>query len=260
MAPQDLLINLLEAKDSISVRFQPIFSVDGGQTRFHSFECLSRGPAGTNFERPDVLFEYARRKGGEGPIDRKCIETALNAARGFSTKSPVHLNIHAATLVRDLRFPRFLIDTASRAGCPMQNIIVEILEHSPMGANPAFLEAIREIRELGARIALDDIGAGDSNFKMILAIKPDFYKVDRYFVTGCGRDPDRQVILETIAKLAEDLGGQAIVEGVETQEELEVCRDKGIKLVQGYLLSRPLAAPDLIRLIEYKTVLKTGFP
>ncbi|HSG05095.1 MAG TPA: EAL domain-containing protein, partial [Nitrospiria bacterium] len=98
--------------------------------------------------------------------------------------------------------------------------------------------------------ALDDIGAGDSNFKMILDLRPDYYKVDRYFVAGASRDPYRLAILASIADLSRKLGGVVIAEGVEHVDDLEACRASGINLVQGYLLSPPLTGKGLLRLIE----------
>ena len=93
--------------------------------------------------------------------------------------------------------------------------MVEIVEHAPPLDVPGFRRALAELREAGLTIALDDVGLGQSNYKMILDVRPDIYKLDRYLVAGAWNDPYRQVILDSLARMVRRLEARAVAEGVE---------------------------------------------
>jgi EAL domain-containing protein (putative c-di-GMP-specific phosphodiesterase class I) len=245
--PTDVtLLDTLLDPGRLSVVFQPIFEVGSGQLSLHGVECLIRGPKGTNAERPAVLFEYVRRKRAEAAIDRACIATALAEAALLPVLCRLNLNVHASTLGRDLGFPAFLLDLAAKAGIPAQMLVIEIVEHAPPLDVPAFRRALAELREAGLTIALDDVGLGQSNYKMILDVRPDIYKLDRYLVAGAWNDPYRQVILDSLARMVRRLEARAVAEGVEDSNELVAVEAAGIDLVQGFLLARPVPREQLV--------------
>ena len=93
---------------------------------------------------------------------------------------------------------------------------------------------------------LDDIGLGQSNYLMMLECKPDYFKIDRHFVTECHRDFHRRAVLRSIAALALQFGSQVIAEGVETMADLETVNATGISLVQGWLFGRPRPALNAV--------------
>jgi EAL domain-containing protein (putative c-di-GMP-specific phosphodiesterase class I) len=245
MKERSLLDRILEPGE-LSVVFQPIFEVAGPARSIHAVECLIRGPRGTNLESADVLLEYVRRKREENLVDRVCVETALAAARALPGAPRLSINVHASTLGRGADFLTSLSDAAGRHEIPLSRLTVEIVEHAPPWDGPGFLQAIGGLREMGVRIALDDIGLGQSNYKMILDSRPDYFKVDRYIVQGAHGDFFRRAILESIARLAHQFGGRVVAEGVEQTQDLTALLELGIELMQGYLLStaRPLA--DLV--------------
>jgi EAL domain-containing protein (putative c-di-GMP-specific phosphodiesterase class I) len=231
--------------DGLTTVFQPIFRLAGGRRLPFALEALTRGPKGTNVERSDVLFEYVRRKRREPEVDLLAIAAALREARGLPGASALSLNVHASTLERDPKLAGWLAGAAAANGIPLERIIIEIVEHAPPWSGPQLLTALAELRELGVRIALDDVGLGQSNFRMILDCRPDLLKIDRHFVAGVHADPHRRAVLETISDLARRLGGEAVAEGIEDQRDLDTVADLGISLVQGYLLCYPCAAPLL---------------
>jgi EAL domain-containing protein (putative c-di-GMP-specific phosphodiesterase class I) len=130
-------------------------------------------------------------------------------------------------------------------GIDRRNLIVEITEHSPVWDGSRFRQALVALRSDGIRIALDDIGLGQSNYKMILETAPDIFKVDRFIVAGCSEDRRRIAVLESIRRMAADLGGSVIAEGVETAADSAALSRIGIDLMQGYLFSRALLADEL---------------
>jgi EAL domain-containing protein (putative c-di-GMP-specific phosphodiesterase class I) len=239
MRERNLLDRILEPGE-LSVVFQPIFRIGSGRRELHAIECLIRGPRGTNLESAELLLEYVRCKREENLVDRVCVETALAAARALPGHPRLCLNVHASTVGRGESFVQSLADAAQRNGVPLSRLTIEIVEHAPPWDEAGFLRAIGLLRELGVRIALDDIGLGQSNYKMILDTRPDYYKVDRYIVHGCHADSRRQAILESIAQLARKFEGQVVAEGVEQPSDLNTVLGVGIDLMQGYLLSTAL--------------------
>lgn len=232
--------DLLLSPGGLTPMFQPIMRARGQAASLHGYECLTRGPAGTNLEQADVLFEYVQRKRIEVPADRACVATALKAAAAIPGAPRLSVNVHALTLATDQAFAATLAGIAEESGIATGRLTVEIVEHSPSLDTAGFLRGLERLRALGISIALDDVGLGQSNYKMILDADPDYLKIDKYFVSHCDSEPRRRAIVESIADLANRFGAQAVAEGVERPEELATLQGLGIELVQGFLFSRPL--------------------
>lgn len=235
-------LNTILQPGGITPLYQPIVDVSDGQARLHGVECLSRGPKGTNFESAQVLFDYVRLKREESLVDRTCINAALEEASSLPDSLHLAVNVHASTLGRDVAFVPFLLATAERHRVDMSRLTVEIVEHAPPWDTTTFLSAIAAIRAAGAKVAVDDVGLGQSNFKMLLDVEPDFLKLDRYFVDACANDPKRQAVISAVNQLAREFGAQVIAEGVEDEEALATLRGHGISLMQGYYFAPPMRA------------------
>jgi EAL domain-containing protein (putative c-di-GMP-specific phosphodiesterase class I) len=236
---QSLLEQILDP-GALSACFQPVVESNGSGYRTHYLECLVRGPKGTAVERPDVLFSYVRRKHAEVAVDRACIRTILSVAEAFPGEGSLGINVHSVTLAVDADFLMFIKDEAGRRGIDLARIIIEIVEHGVPRNGDAFCEALAGLRGLGVRVALDDIGLGHSNYKMILDCRPDYFKIDRYFVQGSGSDFYRQAVLKSVAELARPFGARVVVEGVENEADLAASRAAGATLFQGFAFSRAL--------------------
>src|SRR5688572_30165491 len=130
----------------ITPMYQPICSAVDGETRLAGFECLSRGPKGTNFESANVLFDYVRLKRQETLVDRVCITTALAAARELPPETHLGLNVHASTLGRDPGFTDFLRATADENAIAFDRLTIEIVEHAPPWDSHSFLTVLDRLR------------------------------------------------------------------------------------------------------------------
>ncbi len=225
--------------------FQPIVDVRGGARRLHSVECLTRTPTAVSNVSPQALFDHARQVGAEGLLDRSCMVAALRAAGRLVGDFRVSVNVHASTLAADSDFPSFIAESSDACGISLSRLTIEIVEHSPPHGVKAFRNALAKLRALGLLVAIDDIGLGYSNFRMIVDAQADYFKIDRYFVTGIERDPYRFAVLESVAKLAAKVDARVIAEGIETATELAYVLDAGIDLVQGFYFSEPLSPEDL---------------
>lgn len=229
----------------INVFYQPIFEMVDGKPVLFAVEALSRGPKGSNAERPDVLFEYVRRKAKEVEVDRACVKAILSSMYLVARRALVSINVHALTLERDDEFTQYLTDLCHLYRIPTKNVILEIVEQQRY-RNPArFFTNLDLMRKAGIRIAVDDIGLGYSNYRALVEIKPDLYKIDRYFVTGCKENGHTRAAIESIVLLADRLGGRVIAEGIETADDLEAVTALGVCLVQGYYLALPCPVETL---------------
>lgn len=216
---------------------QPIVDTSAGTAALFAVECLTRGPRGSRLEAAPPLFEYIRRRGLEQEMDRACIALALREAAPLDCR--VTLNVHPGTLTDG--FVPFLLEQTRRASMNPQRLIVEVGEQTPCSDATAFRRALAALRQYGVGIAVDDVGYGYSNLRAILECRPDYLKIDRYFIESIDTDPARVAIVKSILELARFFGAHVIAEGVERQEEHEALRTLGIRLFQGFLFSRPAA-------------------
>lgn len=230
--------------------FQPVFDLSGASPAVHLLESLTRGPEGTNLEPAGVLFEYARRKGGEARLDRLCVKTAFASVPALPPGVRVSVNVHASTLERDLDFASFLVEGATASGLSPARVVVEIVEHAPSWDGPRFRKALDTLTESGVKIALDDIGLGQSNYRMILETRPHYFKLDRFLVAGCHEDAGRKAVLDSIVRLARAFGSSVIAEGPGCEGDIAAVREIGVDLVQGFILARPAPAAAASRFFD----------
>ncbi len=239
------LIDTIVAPGSLSFVFQPIVHAAGSSYELHAYEALTRGPVGTNVHAADVLFEYVRRKQEEVRVDRLCVAGALQAAALLDPGARLNLNVHASTLTRDAGFPDFVCAQAASAGIDAERLVIEIVEYAPGSTGAPFAAALAKLRRRGCAIALDDVGLGNSNYRMILDSRPDYYKVDRFLADGAAGDPYRLAIIRSLGSLAGAVGAIVVAEGVEAEEDVAALRSAGISLFQGFFFGRPKPAEEL---------------
>jgi EAL domain-containing protein (putative c-di-GMP-specific phosphodiesterase class I) len=122
---------------------------------------------------------------------------------------------------------------------------MEIVEQSTYFDSTRFAAALADLRSLGVKISIDDLGLSHGNYRLILDAQPDYLKLDRYFVHGCANDRHRQALIQSAQQIAQQFEAVVIAEGVERSADLSVLRSMGIRLVQGFLLSYPGAPPSL---------------
>jgi EAL domain-containing protein (putative c-di-GMP-specific phosphodiesterase class I) len=132
-----------------------------------------------------------------------------------------------------------LPDALRTAPVPLSRMVVELTEHSAVEDYDALDGALRPLREVGLRIAVDDAGAGYASFRHILRLAPDLIKLDRSLISGIDGDPARRALAGAVVAFAREMGGVVVAEGVERSAELAVVLGLGVDAGQGYLLGRP---------------------
>jgi EAL domain-containing protein (putative c-di-GMP-specific phosphodiesterase class I) len=218
---------------NLSVRFQPIYRIgNGGQNQLHSVEGLIRGPRGTPFESALVLFDYVRRKRAERPVDHSCLAAICAEAAHLPTDLGINVNVHAATLGQSPGFVESFRRRAKKHGLPLNRFTVEIVEYAPMCDIPELSHAIDDLRNAGVQIALDDVGLGQSNYRMMLDCNPEYFKLDAYFVRGLKNDSKRMAVVESVVAFGRALHSTVVAEGAESAEDIAILGRMGVEFVQ----------------------------
>ncbi len=230
-------IDRIISSRQIRTLHQPIFDLASGEIR--ALEALSRGPPG-NLEAPDVLFSYAQKLRATAPLDLLCLEQAVaSAARLDGVR--LFVNLHADTLTFGEHIVEAVLQRLKAAGLPPEQLTLEVTEQLPVYDYSIFLENLHRLRSAGVHIAIDDLGLGYSNLKLVIEIMPEYFKIDHYFVTGIAADRRKRKMVEMIRHMADGFGVLTIAEGVETPADLAVLRELQIPWVQGFLLAGPQA-------------------
>jgi EAL domain-containing protein (putative c-di-GMP-specific phosphodiesterase class I) len=137
--------------------------------------------------------------------------------------------------VQDARFGQAL----RTSGAPLERLVIEVTEHVRIDDYDAVRQVLDPLRADGARLAVDDTGAGFSSMTHVIRLRPDIIKLDRSLVNGVGEDPARKTLVTAMTLLAIDLGATVTAEGVETVGELEAVAALGVDHAQGYLIGMP---------------------
>jgi EAL domain-containing protein (putative c-di-GMP-specific phosphodiesterase class I) len=219
-------------------RFQPIFSL--AHQRVIGFEALMRatGPDGRP-HGPHEVFGNTRSYTDTVLLDRLCRATHLyNFARQDAADTWLFLNINPRVIAAGRRSGSFLQGKLGQLGFPPERVVIEIVETALADESP-LVESVRHYRALGCLIAIDDFGAGHSNFDRICRLRPDIVKLDRSIVMQAAVDPGIRAIVPGMVSLLHETGSLVVMEGIETEYEAMVAMDADADFVQGYYFARP---------------------
>ncbi|MDI6797152.1 MAG: EAL domain-containing protein [Desulfatibacillaceae bacterium] len=217
--------------------FQPIVSLESLDVI--GYEALSRGPDGSEFESPTLLFLVAAESGLSFELDRICRRKALEAVRDVDVNTKIFVNTLSMTIhdpeFRGLYLKELLADLALKP----ENVVFEISEKLAIDNYELFRDAMRHYTDVGIVHAGDDMGTGYSDLERIMELNPGFLKVDISFVRGVDKSYMKQQIIQAMSTLSKNIGSQIIVEGIETKEEYETLKQLGVPFGQGFLFARP---------------------
>ncbi len=240
------------ASDGISPVYQPIVDVQTGMVV--GFEGLSRPHAQTAFEDAASMFTVAEASGRTADLDWVCIRTILAGAAKLEPHQTLSLNLSPMTIEAPEFQPQPLLGLLARAGISPDRIILEITERQGIEQLDTLRTKLGACRAAGFRIAIDDLGAGNSGLRLLSEIHFDIVKIDLSLVQAGAQRAASLDIVRTLMELAERWGAYAVAEGVETAEQLRMLRTIGLGHAQGYLLGRPTSEPSL-RTIDIETIL-----
>lgn len=237
--PENFLLLENEFREMLScgqlqVAWQPI--VDFQTLDVLAYEVLGRGAHPALPQSPYQLFLLAEKLHRE--VDLSEAFRVCGAQVAAKRDAPVRLfmNSHPSEMFMDGFFTS--IDRI-RAIAPKMELVMEIHETAVNEGNK-MKAVVDQLRTRGVLMAYDDFGAGQARLREMAEIPADIVKFDMGLIRDIHLAPHKkQQMLEQLVKIVSDLGSQTLAEGVETQEEAEVCRQMGFQLCQGYLTGRP---------------------
>lgn len=236
----NITIEEIIEKELITTCFQPLISFKRKQIL--GFEALSRGvnPNDNTLISPQILIREAEKFGLILDLDRLFRKKALERFALYYRKNPgsvLSINLESNAIQEGLGSGN-LLKTVEKHKIAPSSIIIEILE-SDVDDISVLKKFVNEYRGLGFMIALDDFGAGFSNWDRIVSLKPDLIKLDRSIIDGIENDFYKQEVARSIIKLAHNTGSMVIAEGIETEEESLKVLELNTDMLQGYLFGRP---------------------
>jgi diguanylate cyclase (GGDEF)-like protein len=236
-------IRTLLASGGLHTVFQPI--LDGATREAIGYEALTRGPADHALSSPLALIAAAAKIGISTELERGCIISALESYRELRLKGRLFLNVLPQTLLDWPGFTDWLADQLAGVRIDPHDVVLELTEHGLSEDEALLATAVAPLRAIGCDIAIDDLGAGSSGLKTWSAIRPDYVKVDRYFIAGVEQDAVRSEILRSVVDMGRVTGCRIIAEGVENREQFALALELGVDYLQGYLFGQPERSPTL---------------
>lgn len=219
------------ALQSLWLAYQPI--VSWRERRVFGYEALVRS-AEPVLGRPDELLQAAERLHRLRDLGRVIRAQAAAAVANAPAGASLFVNLHAADL-EDEELYRATAPLSQVAG----RVVLEITERASLDGLRDVKKRVASLRQLGFRIAVDDLGAGYAGLSSFALLEPEVAKLDMSIVRDVDTDHKKQSIVRSMAKLCGELGVLAITEGVETPAERATLADLGCDLLQGYLFARP---------------------
>lgn len=239
LANQAILHDLIE-NNRLTSFFQPIVSL--AQGTIYAYEALCRTLGSNPFDTIDNLFRQALLCDQTLQLDMCCRKNSFAcAAREHIGQSGalLFLNICPTSLLHPDHNPGLTEKLANSYGIAKDTIVLEITEQEAVANYHLFQKAISHYRSRGFRIAIDDFGAGYGGLKMLSMLEPDYVKIDRHFFQHKGKDNLNYNLIDAIATACHRIGIDVIAEGIECENDLQICLDIGIQLLQGYHFARP---------------------
>ena len=213
--------------------FQSIVALDTEEPV--GFEALARFDA-EPIRSPGAWFAEAAARGRALELEIAAVAAAVSYVDQIPPDAFMALNISPASIVS----PR-LMETIGRI--PLDRVVVELTEHAPISDYPMLRSVLADLRRSGARLAVDDVGAGHASLRHILQLDPDLIKLDVSLTRDIDTQRTQRSLASALVTFGREVEATLIAVGVETAAELAVIRELGIPWAQGYYFGKPGPLP-----------------
>ncbi len=222
---------------AIRSHFQPIFSI--AHSRTVGFEGLMRpSDANANAVSPLDAFRMGRDLSHILTLDRLACGVHVHNFMHLKADGWLFLNMNIEVFLESVHDGNFLCELLEAVGFPPHRVVIEILEQGVL--NELRLgEAVQFFRKQGFLIALDDFGAGHSNFDRVWNLQPDMVKLDRSMITQAGSNLRIRRMMPVMVSLLHEAGSLVLMQGIETEGEALMAMDADADFVQGYYFGLP---------------------
>jgi EAL domain-containing protein (putative c-di-GMP-specific phosphodiesterase class I) len=194
---------------------------------------------------PSVFIPVAERTGLIHSLGKWVMETACREAMRWDEDMKVAVNLspvqfHSTNLIQNV------MGALDKSGLEPSRLELEITESILLNKSDQTINTLTRLKAVGIQIAMDDFGTGYSSLANLRGVPFDKIKIDRSFLRDITSDRDALAIVEFVVGVGRSLRMTTIAEGIETEEQYELVKRLGCDLVQGYLISRPLPAKELV--------------
>jgi len=228
-------------KGLFQLHFQGVYRAEDG-TLSH-LEALIRMVDERNPDQlimPGHFIQVAEKSGRILDIDRWVIHETLRRLADNPAIPSIALNLSGRSL-SEPGLPQYIGDELRQSGVNPSRLIIEITETAAVSDLHDAQRMIEALRQLGCGVCLDDFGVGFASFAYLKHLHVDTIKIDGIFIRDLPSDPDNQVFVQAMVRVALGLGKSVVAEYVEDGPTLALLRQFGVDLVQGYFLDRPIA-------------------
>jgi diguanylate cyclase (GGDEF)-like protein/PAS domain S-box-containing protein len=222
------VLRLLRSDDGIVPAFQPIIDLRSGDVA--GYEALARFPGDTGERPPNVWFAQAHRCGLGAQLEARAAMAAL-ATRDDAPAGYLSVNLSPAALRAEELWRALPVD--------LRGVVVEITEHELVADGERLQATLHQLRERGARIAVDDAGAGYAGLRQLTVLRPDVIKLDRGLIEDVASDDAKQALVECFVRFADRTDAAVCAEGIESLDDMLVLARLGVTYGQGYAIARP---------------------
>jgi EAL domain-containing protein (putative c-di-GMP-specific phosphodiesterase class I) len=219
------------ALTTLWMAYQPI--VRASDKTLFGFEALLRSEEKA-LPHPGAILDAAERLKRLDELGRRIRQAATAPLAQAPENAAIFVNLHARDLMDDS-----LVSPKSPLSAFAQRVVLEITERASLDEVKDATRKIAELRAMGFRIAIDDLGAGYAGLTSFATLQPEIVKLDMSLVRDVDKQPVKQKLVRSMTTLCKDLGMMVVAEGVETVTERDTVIELGCDLIQGYLLGKP---------------------
>jgi len=225
--------------------YQPV--VDLATSAITSVEALIRWSRAGQEVPPVEFLGVAEDSGlivqlGDWVLREACEQAAAWRRSGWAIGVSVNFSLRQ---VNAARFTESVLAALEDTGLAPAGLTLEVTERVLTGGAGQMVGGLAELRRCGVRLAIDDFGTGHASLAYLRQLPVDIIKIDPSFVAGLGQDPTLAMLTRTIVRVGHDLGIEIVAEGIEQPEQLDLLREMGCGLGQGYLIAPPMKALEV---------------
>ncbi len=240
-------------RDQLLLHYQPKINLKTGKV--YGVESLVRWQHPRHgLMHPDEFVPLAEQTGLIAPLSQWALKEGLKTSceyfSGLGLDVAVNLSVRN---LQDLRFPDKVAQMIEDNGVDPAQLQLEITETAIMADPGRALDVLNRLSAMGVKLSIDDFGTGYSSLAHLKQMPVDELKIDKSFVTGMLEDESDAMIVRSVIDLAHNIGISVVAEGVETEAIYNRLKEMGCDAVQGYYMSKPVSAEDLVEWAKSST-------
>jgi diguanylate cyclase (GGDEF)-like protein len=242
-----ILADAIES-DRIFPYYQPIIINETGE--IDKYECLARiADRGGKIYTPEFFMNIAKKSRLYEKITRAIVRKTFEAFKDSDTEFSINMSVEDFLDPYTLQYIKFAL---SEYPTVRNRVSFEILETESVTDFEKFATYIDDMKNVGCKIAIDDFGAGYSNFDFLLKLQLDYLKIDGTLIEKMDTDVNSRIIVENIVNFSRKMGIKTIAEYVHSQQIFDIVKSLGIDYSQGFFLGEPKpAVQDATRAAQY---------